>query len=290
VKLANYAYQGTIRAGLVHDSKVFPIQKEDGSFFSSVDEILSAELDDWVRENQFRIVENEDGISIELVELKTPVLNPEKICCAAVNYLSHGNEQNVSPPTEPFFFGKFRNTLIGSGGDIQLPRISSKLDWEAELAVIIGRKGKNIPREKSLDFIVGYTVANDVSFRDLQRFGSSGNHFGPNWIKGKGLDTAFPLGPWLVTKDELRDPYACEISLTVNGDLKQKSKTGEMVFKIDRMIENLSADMTLQPGDVISTGTPQGVAQSTGGPYLKDGDLVEATISGIGTLRNRVRA
>jgi 2-keto-4-pentenoate hydratase/2-oxohepta-3-ene-1,7-dioic acid hydratase in catechol pathway len=287
MKLANYVYEGTLGAGIIRDSKVYAVRRQDDSTFTSVDEILSSGSIDWVSENQSRLVEDDNGVPIESVGFKSPVLNPEKIYLAAVNYLSHGNEQNVSPPTEPYFFTKFRNALIGNGDDILLPKISKKVDWEAEFAVIIGKKGKNIPKQKAMDYVAGYTVANDISFRDI-RGGSS--DLGRNWVKAKGLDSSLPLGPWLVTKEEMTDPYASEISLTVNGVQKQRSKIGEMVFKIDALIEYLSADVTLAPGDVISTGTPQGVAAFSGGPYLKDGDIVEASIQGIGRLRNVVRA
>jgi 2-keto-4-pentenoate hydratase/2-oxohepta-3-ene-1,7-dioic acid hydratase in catechol pathway len=144
-----------------------------------------------------------------------------------------------------------------------------------------------------MDHVAGYAVANDVSFRDLQfstRSDKAPVTLGNNWVKGKGLDSSLPLGPWLVTKDEIPDPNDLEISLRVNGEIKQHSKTSDMIFRIDSLIEYVSAGMTLKPGDIISTGTPEGVAVFTGEPFLKDGDVVEATISGIGTLRNPVRA
>ena len=197
------------------------------------------------------------------------------------------------PPVEPYFFTKFRNALIGPNEPILIPRISTKADWEAELAVIIGRAGKNIEGKSAMDHVAGYAVANDVSFRDLQfstRSEKAPVTLGSNWVKGKGLDSSFPLGPWLVTKDEIPNPNDLEISLKVNGETKQHSKTSDMIFAIDHLIEYVSAGMTLKPGDIISTGTPEGVAAFTGAPFLKDGDIVEATINGIGTLRNPVKA
>ena len=174
-----------------------------------------------------------------------------------------------------------------------IPKISSKVDWEGELAVIMGKTGRNIPRKDAIHYVAGYTVSIDISFRDLQFSTRSDNAavtLGSNWVKGKNLDSSFPLGPWLVTKDEIHDPQNLELSLKVNGKTKQNSNTQEMIFTIDSLIEYVSAGMTLKPGDIISTGTPEGVAVFTGEPFLKDGDLVEATINGIGTLRNPVRS
>jgi len=288
LKLANYTYDSVAYAGLVWNSKIFPIPDRSGALFPSVDQILSTDSLEFVKNNQSEITGTE-GLPIPLVKLRSPVLYPEKIYCAAVNYVSHSKEQNISPPTEPYFFTKFRNTLIGPEDSIILPRISKEVDWEVELAVIIGKRGKNISKEHAIDYVAGYTISNDISFRDLQKLVKQ-NYLGPNWVKGKGLDTAFPLGPWLVTKDEMPDPYSSEISLSVNGIERQKSKIGDMVFKIDSLIEYVSADVTLVPGDIISTGTPLGVAAFTGAPFLKPGDVMEAKIEGIGTLSNAARS
>jgi len=288
MKLANYAQDGKTKAGFVVDSTVYQVRNQSGTPFNSVDEILDSGSLDWLISNHVQ-VKTPEGTSLRAVKLLSPVLNPEKIYCAAVNYISHGKEQNQAPPTEPYFFTKFRNSLIAHEDEVIYPRISKQVDWEVELAVVIGKRGKNIPKDRAMDYVAGYTISNDISFRDLQKPGMS-SYLGQNWVKGKGLDTAFPLGPWLVTKDELRDPYSSDISLTVNGVERQKSKIGEMVFKIDSLIEYVSADATLVPGDIISTGTPLGVAAFTGAPFLKVGDVMEASIQGIGTLRNKVRA
>ncbi|HZW56772.1 MAG TPA: fumarylacetoacetate hydrolase family protein [Nitrososphaerales archaeon] len=301
MKLVNFALKGSSLAGLVSDDSksILPLHYADGAPIASIDSILSeGKLPD-IKErysesmNRSNVIADHSSslLPIQSVKLLSPVLAPEKIYCTAVNYVSHGKEQEVSPPSEPYFFTKFRNSLIGEGDPILVPRISKKVDWEVELAVIIGKKGKYIRQNEAMSYVAGYTIANDVSFRDL-RFGSdekASSHYGQNWVKAKGLDNAFPLGPWLVTTDELKNPYQCTISLSVNGVERQKSKIGEMVFKIDRLIEYASAGTTLVPGDVISTGTPLGVAAFTGAPYLKDGDVVEAKIENIGVLRNPVR-
>lgn len=234
-----------------------------------------------------------DFVPLHSVKLLSPILAPEKIFCAAVNYTSHGREQETRPPEAPYFFTKFRNTIIGPGDPIAIPKVSKKVDWEVELAVVIGKRGKYIPRSEALEYVAGYTIANDVSFRDLlfhEALKQKPDAQGPNWVKGKGLDGALPLGPWLVTSDELANPQKLEISLSVNGTMRQKSNTSEMVFGVDSIVEYLSQGITLEPGDIITTGTPAGVAMFTGLPFLKDGDLVEAEIEGIGMLRNPVRS
>ena len=288
MKLANYSESTSspVKAGLVLDSKIYSIPDQSGHIFPSVDRILQTGSIDFVRAKQPEI-QRGSGSSLDSVKLAPPILYPEKIYCAAVNYVSHSKEQNMSPPTEPYFFTKFRNALIGAEDAVLLPKISKQVDWEVELAVVIGKRGKNISKEHAIDYVAGYTISNDISFRDLQL---RQNRFGMNWVKGKGLDTALPMGPWLVTKDELSDPYASEISLSVNGIERQKSKIDDMLFKINQLIEYASADVTMQPGDIISTGTPLGVAVFTGAPFLKAGDVMEAKIQRIGILKSYVKA
>ena len=286
MKLANYGENSRTIAGLVEGSKIYPLRGKDG-VIQSVDVVLHSGLIGWIKENEEKITGEQDGVPIDSVKILSPVLRPEKIYCEAVNYASHSREHKWEPPTEPYLFTKFRNALVAHQEPIVIPRVSSKVDWEVELAVIVGKKGKNIRKSEAMEYVAGYTIANDASFRDLQ-YPKTPTKFGNNWVKGKGLDSSFPLGPWLVTKDELADPYAATISLSVNGVQRQKSKIGEMIFKIDEIIEYISAGITLSPGDVISTGTPEGVANFTGVPFLKEGDVVEASIEGIGTLRNHV--
>lgn len=231
------------------------------------------------------------GLSLADVRLRSPIQSPDKILCAAVNYVAHGKEGGSTPPSEPYFFTKFRSCITGDGDPIVIPKISKKADWEAELVVVIGRRGKYISHEDAMDYVAGYCAANDVSFRDLQSPTESQgkpSRYGLNWVKGKALDGAFPLGPWLVTKDEIPDPQRLRISLRVNGATRQDSTTGDMVFSVARLIEYASSGLTLRPGDVISTGTPSGVANYSGVPFLKAGDVVEVEIQGIGTLRNTV--
>jgi 2-keto-4-pentenoate hydratase/2-oxohepta-3-ene-1,7-dioic acid hydratase in catechol pathway len=288
-----------MRVGIVDNSHVFDLTEtaKESALSSlkeigSIDEILSGNLLGTLQDAQRNITSRAGGFPVESAELRSPILNPEKILLVARNYLSHNVEQNAKPPSEPYFFTRFRNALIGPNEPILITKISAKADWEAELAVVIGKTGKNIPRKDAMDYVAGYAVSNDISFRDLQFSTRSDNApvaLGSNWVKGKGLDSSFPLGPWLVTRDEIADPHNLDISLTVNGETKQNSNTRDMIFKIDTLIEYVSAGMTLRPGDIISTGTPEGVAVFTDQKFLKNGDVVEAKISKIGTLRNTVR-
>jgi 2-keto-4-pentenoate hydratase/2-oxohepta-3-ene-1,7-dioic acid hydratase in catechol pathway len=300
MKLAHYRRNGETRVGLVNSGLVFDVPdaaKTLGLALHNepitIDRLLSDGGVESLQHAEEKITKACVGVPVESVKLLSPILNPEKILLLAVNYRSHSKEQKVKPPTEPYLFTKFRNALIGPGDSILIPKVSKKVDWEVELAVIIGRAGKYIARKDAMNYVAGYAISNDISFRDFQfdtQLPDGKTTLGLNWVKGKGLDSSFPLGPWLVTKDEIPDPHKLEISLSVNGKRKQRSNTSDMVFKIDSLIEYVSAGITIKPGDIISTGTPQGVAAFTGEPFLKDGDIVEGAIDRIGILRNPVKA
>jgi 2-keto-4-pentenoate hydratase/2-oxohepta-3-ene-1,7-dioic acid hydratase in catechol pathway len=300
LKLAHYVKNGKTtvcmaKNGLLFDVReasqrlALPIRKD----LLTIDQFLSAGAIGSLQQVEEKITGTSYGVPGDNVKLLSPIQNPEKILLIAVNYRSHSREQNMEPPTAPYVFAKFKNALIGPGDPILIPKASRKVDWEVELAVIIGKAGKYIAKEDSMNYVAGYAIANDVSFRDFQystKLPDGKTSLGLNWMKGKGLDSSFPLGPWLVTKDEIPNPHELEISLSVNGKRKQRSNTSDMIFKIESLIEYISAGITLQPGDIISTGTPGGVAAATGGPFLKDGDIVEGSIDRIGTLRNQVRS
>ena len=302
MRLTHYLTNDGIRLGLVQGGRVFDIldlQKELGFSFPTqlnritLEEVLAADLLGPLKENESKVYRLQSGLPIASAKLLSPILNPEKILLVARNYVAHVNELGVKQPSEPYLFTKLKNALIGPGEPILIPRVSKAVDWEVELAVIIGKAGKYISRNDAMNYVAGYTVSNDVSFRDLQRSTDSADNpkpVGANWLKGKGLDSSFPLGPWLVTKDEISDPHNLEISLSVNGEVKQHSSTSGMIFKIETLIQFASSGITLKPGDIISTGTPAGVAAATGGPFLKDGDIVECRINEIGSLRNPVKS
>ncbi|KUO83826.1 MAG: 2-hydroxyhepta-2,4-diene-1,7-dioate isomerase [Vulcanisaeta sp. MG_3] len=214
-----------------------------------------------------------------------PVTNPEKILCVAVNYREHGKESSAKPLDRPYFFPKFPNALIGHKQPILKPRASKQVDWEVELALIIGRKGKYIDVDRALDHVFGYLILNDISMRDWQF--PSKEPYGMDWIYGKSMDSSTPVGPYVVTKDEIEDPHNLRLTLRVNGEVEQDDNTKNLIFKIPELIHWASQGITLKPGDYISTGTPAGVGFPRN-KFLKGGDVVEAEIEGIGTLMNTV--
>jgi 2-keto-4-pentenoate hydratase/2-oxohepta-3-ene-1,7-dioic acid hydratase in catechol pathway len=231
-------------------------------------------------------------LKLSSVQVLAPIPRPRRnVFCVGWNYLEHfeeGKKMRVGPqqemPAHPTFFTKCAGAVNGPYGRIPLhPGVTGKLDWEVELGVVIGRGGRDIKEADAMKHVFGYTVVNDVSARDVQR------QHGQQWFKGKSLDGLCPMGPWIVTADEVRDPGELRVTTRVNGVVKQDSSTRHMYFKIPRIIAELSAGMTLEPGDVISTGTPQGVGHARTPPeFLKAGDLLETEIEGIGLLRNRV--
>jgi 2-keto-4-pentenoate hydratase/2-oxohepta-3-ene-1,7-dioic acid hydratase in catechol pathway len=288
LKLAHYIKNGETKVGIAKNGLLFDVREARERLalpirgdLLTIDQFLSAGAIVSLQQAEEKITGASLGVPVESVKLLSPIQNPEKILLLALNYRSHGRERNEEPPAEPYVFAKFRNALIGPGDPILIPKVSKKVDWEVELAVIIGKAGKYIAREDSMNHVAGYAISNDVSFRDFQystKLPNGKTTLGLNWVKGKGLDSSFPLGPWLVTNDEIPNPHELEISLSVNGKRKQRSNTSDMIFKIESLIEYISAGITLQPGDIISTGTPEGVAAATGGPFLKDGDIVEGSI------------
>ena len=201
-----------------------------------------------------------------------------------MNYADHAREQGIEPPTSPIFFLKSVNTIVGPGDPVRLLADSSQVDYEAELAVVIGKGGRNISEERAMEHIAGYTLLNDVTARDFQ-FGDK------QWFRGKSCDTFGPLGPWIVTRDEIADPHNLKITLTLNGQTAQDSNTSNLIFKIPYLVSYLSRSLTWEPGDLISTGTPPGVGVFRKPPvFLKAGDTMSVMVERIGTLTNPVVA
>jgi len=215
------------------------------------------------------------------VRLGPPIPDPEKIICLGLNYRSHAEEAGLSVPKVPILFAKYRNALTGPTSPIILPGISEEIDYEGELAVVVGKQCKNVAVEEALDYVAGYMAFNDVSARDLQmRTGQ--------WLSGKTLDTFAPCGPALVI-NEISDPQDLDISTRVNGQTLQQSNTRNMIFSVAETLAYISQLMTLEPGDIIATGTPEGVGFKRNPPiFLRHGDVVEVEIEGIGALRNPV--
>ena len=214
--------------------------------------------------------------------LHAPVYDPHKILCIGLNYRDHAIEGGKAIPAEPVVFGKFHGALIGPGQPIVLPKVSHKVDYEAELVVVIGKRGRHITEQKAFEHVAGYTCGHDVSARDWQFRGEE-----KQWIIGKTFDTFAPTGPELVTRDEAPDPHNLPIRLRLNGQVMQNSNTKEFIFGVPKLLAYLSQVVTLEPGDLIFTGTPPGVGAARKPPvWLKPGDVAEVEIEGIGMLRN----
>jgi 2-keto-4-pentenoate hydratase/2-oxohepta-3-ene-1,7-dioic acid hydratase in catechol pathway len=239
-------------------------------------EMLMQILEDpWVQSKKGQL-ELEKDVRIEL-----PIPRPSKIFGIGQNYKAHAKELNHQLPTELLFFSKAPSSLIRHENVIVIPQwMNDRVDHEAELALVIGKEAKNVLKDEAMSYLAGYTIANDVTARSMQKQDMENRH---PWYRSKSFDTFCPLGPYLVPADEIPDPDKLEIQLTVNGETRQKAKTSDMIFKVPEIISHISKFMTLNPGDIIATGTPEGVSP------IQDDDVIEITISGLGTLRNHVK-
>lgn len=222
--------------------------------------------------------------SLERVNVLAPIPRPGKVLCLGLNYRDHAAESGSPVPDEPVVFSKVRSSVVGPGAPIRLPEASDRIDYEVELAFVIGRGGKGIAAGDAMGHVAGYTVLNDVSARDYQREKPGGQ-----WTLAKSFDTFCPLGPWIVTADQIVDPHDLRLQCVVSGERMQCSSTGQMIFRIPAIVEYISRVMTLEPGDVIATGTPPGVGFARTPPrFLHGGDVVECTVEQVGTLTNPV--
>jgi 2-keto-4-pentenoate hydratase/2-oxohepta-3-ene-1,7-dioic acid hydratase in catechol pathway len=261
--------------GTVYDLR--PLTSDlDGSFWDGGIARVRAALADAT----LPVLEGADGMRVG-----APVAQPTAILCIGQNYAAHAAESGSPVPTNPILFFKHPNTLVGPNDPIVMPRAATQLDWEAELAVVIGRRASYLSSpEEALAHIAGYTVANDVSERVWQR-----ERGGPQWSKGKSMPTSSPLGPAVIPADEI-DPQALRIWSRVNGETRQDSTTADMIFPVAQLVYDLSQYLTLEPGDVIDTGTPQGVAMSGRFPYLQVGDRLEVGVDGLGAHDSTIAA
>jgi acylpyruvate hydrolase len=282
----NYAYQalleskGYLRAELIAEAYVPADMK---GFLEGGNESLSLlqEVTDFAlnHPNEFK---HKLTYGFNDVKIEAPVQNPGKIICVGHNYREHILEMGRELPEQPVVFAKFANTVISPQDDIPFFPVSDQLDYEAEFAFVVGKRARNVSREEALDYVAGYTIANDVTYRDIQRRTLQ-------WLQGKTVEGSLPMGPWLVTTDELKDPSGLNVRLTVNGEERQKTNTANFVFDVQYLVEFLSNLMTLEPGDIILTGTPGGVGVARNPQvFLKDGDIVKIEIDKIGTLENKV--
>jgi 2-keto-4-pentenoate hydratase/2-oxohepta-3-ene-1,7-dioic acid hydratase in catechol pathway len=219
---------------------------------------------------------------LSAVRLLPPIPDPEKIVCIGLNYAKHAAEGRQEPPASPTIFGKYRNALTAPGDTVTLPAASAKVDYEAEVAFVIGRTAREVPEEKALEHVAGYTLFNDLSARDLQ-FAT------PQWMAGKVFDGSAPCGPWLVTPEEAGAPDALEIALTLNGEEMQRARTDDLIFGIPHLVFHLSRLMTLVPGDVVATGTPAGIGGAREPRvWLQDGDELVVSSPTLGRLETRI--
>lgn len=238
------------------------------------------ELRRWLAENESRAARVPDS-----VRLGPPIARPSKIVCIGLNFRDHATESKMQLPDEPVIFFKSTTSLVGPNDDVMIPKNGHKLDWEVELAVVIGKRARCVPRETALEFVAGYVLHNDYSERAFQL------ERGGQWVKGKSADTFAPLGPFLATCEEIPDTGQLAMWLSVNGEFRQRSTTAEMIFDVPYLVSYVSEFMTLLPGDVISTGTPAGVGLGMKPPrYLQPGDVVELGVERLGTSRQRVVA
>jgi len=225
-----------------------------------------------------------DKRPLNTVKLLAPIPRPNKLICVGLNYRDHAAETGATIPDVPTIFNKFATAVIGPGANIVLPKVSKSPDYEAEFAFVVGRGGRHIAAADWQDHVWGYTIINDVSARDYQRATTQ-------WLMGKTFDTFAPMGPWIITADEIADPHNLNIQLEINGEMLQNSNTRELIFKIPELIAFLSSVFTLEPGDIVSTGTPSGVGVARKPPrFLRAGEEVTVRVEGIGELKNPVVA
>ncbi len=281
MKLASIEYRGAVCLARVEGTQV-GLPNPDRDWPTSIQglmEIWNSDrgLPEWIGGEQIPLAD---------ARLLAPITGMEKVICIGTNYADHAREMGGAPPEIPVVFNKFPSTIIACGADVCLPPISQQVDFEAELVVVIGRAGKNIPRESAWQHVFGYCCGNDISARDWQK-GKPGGQ----WLLGKTFDTFAPLGPIIVTADEVPNPHSLRIELRLNGQTMQSSNTNQLIFPVDFLISHISQFVTLKPGDLIFTGTPAGVGAGRTPPlFLKPGDELEVEIEGLGVLKNRVVA
>lgn len=277
MKLIRFGEPGKEKPGVIIGEKKFDVSSIVGDF----DEHFFA--DDGIENLKKNVKENQLTELDENVRYGIPVCKPSKIICIGLNYAKHAQETNATPPKEPILFFKATTSVCGPNDNIVIPKNSTKTDWEVELAVIVGKKASYVEETEAMDYVVGYCLHNDVSEREFQL------EHGGQWVKGKSCDTFAPLGPWIATRDEIKDVNNLRLWLTVNGKIMQDGNTDDLIFKVPFLVSYISRFMTLLPGDIISTGTPAGVGLGFNPPvYLKAGDVVELGIDGLGTQKQKV--
>lgn len=307
MKLINFTTNGQTRAGAIVEEKVIDLNyayqaqlKAEGKYRfeeiahafvpATADELYQGGKESFLlAQNAIDfILSNPDSFDKKViynrneVKVEAPVQKPGKIICVGHNYREHILEMGRELPSNPVIFAKFANTILGPEDNIPHYPISDQLDYEAEFTFVVGKQAKNVAEEDALEYVAGYTITNDVTYRDIQRRTLQ-------WLQGKTVDGSAPMGPYLVTADELQNPSGLDVVLKVNGEVRQKTNTANLVFDVKKLVAFLSNLMTLEPGDVVLTGTPGGVGVAMNPPqFLQDGDVVTIEIDKIGTLENKV--
>jgi 2-keto-4-pentenoate hydratase/2-oxohepta-3-ene-1,7-dioic acid hydratase in catechol pathway len=271
------------RAALLRDGRIYDIWGEAFSAGRETDRTVYALIEGGLLP-EVRAVEGDEGVPVEGVDLLPPIARPSKIVCIGLNYRSHAEEQGIEPPETPTFFAKFANALTPPGAPVPLPPWSKKVDYEAEVAFVVADRCRDVPESEAMEHVAGYMLFNDLSARDYQ-FKT------PQWMPGKVFDGAAPCGPALVTRDEAGPQDALEIELRLNGELMQSASTADLVHSVPALVAYLSSLMTLEPGDVVATGTPAGVG-SLRDPrvWLKGGDEIVISSPQLGVLETRIAA
>lgn len=308
MKLVSYKLKqdpGHFRVGWIVNEKVYDIQeayrqlliyKQEKDLANLIDTILPADPNAFFSIGERAIDRATEAFNYIMVSdspfnffhqedlyLSNPISNPSKIICVGKNYADHVAEMKGDVPEFPVLFAKFDNALIGPEDVIEKSAATNKLDYEVELAVVIGKEATHVSKEDALDYVAGYTIGNDISARDLQKRT-------PQWLQGKTLDRSTPIGPWIVTADEIGDPSNLAVRSYVNGEKRQSSNTSHLIFDIPYLMAFISNLITLKPGDIILTGTPDGVGFAMDPPqFLNDGDVVAMEIEAIGQMENKVK-
>lgn len=280
MKLATFTESGRTRVGVVVGDAIADLAAAAPELPTGMLALLEAGPEALAAAD--RAAEGASLRPLETVRLEAPVPRPPKILAVGLNYADHVAESGLERPALPLLFNKQSTSVVGPRDPFHMPRVSSALDYEGELGVVIGRRARHVPRDRAAEVIAGYTVVNDVTVRDWQLRT-------PTWTMGKSFDTHCPLGPWIVTADEIPDPHGLDLKTWVNGELRQSSNTKQLVFDAFALVEHLSTAFTLEPGDVIATGTPGGVGIAMKPPkLLQVGDVVRVAIDGVGEIENEV--
>ncbi len=282
MKLVSFRSDGALRLGVVDGDEIVDLSQAEPPLPPDMPALLAAGTD--ALELARRVATGTDAPRLALANasLAAPVPRPPKFLAIGLNYGAHVEESGATRPEVPLFFNKQSTCVVGPHDPVQVPLVSSMVDYEGELAFVIGRRCRHVPAARAPEVIAGYTIVDDVSVRDWQ-------YRSPTMTMGKSFDTHGPMGPWLVTSDELADPHGLRLRTWVNGELRQDARTDDLIFDCFAMVEHLTTAFTLEPGDVVSTGTPAGVGMAMSPPhYLRAGDSVRIEIEGIGVIDNPV--